>query len=607
MFDDEFEQTRDYLKTKLGDYLRSRGINPAAEFRCLNPEHRDLHPSMSYNMHNHTVHCFACNATYDIFDLVGMDCQLLTFREQLARLHEMFLSHSLTRLRPFEQPGGVTFGISNDNSLQRAAATRQPLPSPAAPGGRTGERTALPSLNDESLRAAAVPVLGTAAPLQRAQGVRFGQESPGFGAPSERSEGLAERRVSFAAYLKQCRSQVSATDFFTRLGISREVVERFGLGYDESYEAAYDHASGESMLWQAAIIPSSEYSYLACNADLYSKERPQRRGRPELFNAAALGRPGAVFITGSELDALALESLGSNALAVTGTQALRQLLELLAADGGGPRHDFYLCLPAGEGSAGLGGQLSAGLRQLQLSCRQINIAFPYRDPGEALLRDREGLLYRLQHLERILAHSLQPLLAPRAERYILEGGQLLELALSPSLYAICGQAALLRTLCAALIRQMRAHLVYAGSTGQWQLLCNCLEDAAAVPQQPYVPPAYQAELLEIRAGWDVREFSAAIEASLASCRIQQEGGFILVADLLAAAEQQLMQCALFLGCLSQSYQQAVIILAHEKFQELLEGSCMQVLSLSRDGQELRFTTCGRGGREADFVLSGLLS
>ena len=605
MFDDEFEQTRDYLKTKLGDYLRSKGINPAAEFRCLNPEHRDLHPSMSYNMHNNTVHCFACNATYDIFDLVGMDCQLPTFREQLARLREMFLSHSLSRLRPFEQPGGVTFGISNDNSLQRAAATRQPLPSPPVSSGRTGERMVLPSLNDESLRTASVPVLGTAAPAQRALGVRFGQESPGFGAVPEHGEGLAERRISYAAYLKQCRGQVSATDFFTRLGISREVVERFGLGYDEGFEAAYDHASGESMLWHAAIIPSSDYSYLACNTDLYSKERPLRRGRPELFNTAALSRPGAVFVTGSELDALALETLGFSALAVTGSQALRQLLERLAADGG-QGHDFYLCLPAAEGSAGLGGQLSAGLRQLQLPCRQINIAFPYRDPGEALLRDREGLLYRLQHLERILAHSLYPLLAPRAERYILEGGQLLELALSPSPYAICGQASLLRTLCAALIRQMRARLVYAGSTGQWQLLCNCLEDADA-PQQPYAPPAYQAELLEIRAGWDVREFSAAIEASLASCRIQQEGSFILVTDLLAAPEQQLMQCAFFLASLSQSYQQAVIILAHEKFQELLEGCCMQVLSLGRVGQDLHFTTCGRGGREADFVLSGLLS
>lgn len=76
--------TFDSLRPRLADYLRERGIDPAKRFRCLNPAHLDRDPSMGYDPRRCKVHCFACGADYDLFDLLAIDEDLASPREALA-------------------------------------------------------------------------------------------------------------------------------------------------------------------------------------------------------------------------------------------------------------------------------------------------------------------------------------------------------------------------------------------------------------------------------------------------------------------------------------------------------------------------------------------
>lgn len=77
---DSFVSLRPHLK----DYLHERGINPAKRFRCLNPAHLDRNPSMGYDRRRDKVHCFACGADYDLFDLLILDEKLTSPMEALA-------------------------------------------------------------------------------------------------------------------------------------------------------------------------------------------------------------------------------------------------------------------------------------------------------------------------------------------------------------------------------------------------------------------------------------------------------------------------------------------------------------------------------------------
>lgn len=84
------EQARDIVKGYLPDYLQSKGINIRRLFNCLNPDHADRHPSMSYDSKRQKVHCFSCGADYDIFDLIGIDNGLTDPKDIFNKAYELY-------------------------------------------------------------------------------------------------------------------------------------------------------------------------------------------------------------------------------------------------------------------------------------------------------------------------------------------------------------------------------------------------------------------------------------------------------------------------------------------------------------------------------------
>ena len=83
---------KDEIRGRLEEYLISKGltVQKGMFFHCLNPNHADEHPSMSYNAGKNQVHCFSCDATYDIYDVIGIDYGLNTFAEQYNKAREIF-------------------------------------------------------------------------------------------------------------------------------------------------------------------------------------------------------------------------------------------------------------------------------------------------------------------------------------------------------------------------------------------------------------------------------------------------------------------------------------------------------------------------------------
>ena len=75
------EDAIDTIKRSLPSYLAMKGIDTGSNgkkpFRCLNPTHTDLHPSMSLCTKNDYPYprckCFSCGANYGTFDLLAID------------------------------------------------------------------------------------------------------------------------------------------------------------------------------------------------------------------------------------------------------------------------------------------------------------------------------------------------------------------------------------------------------------------------------------------------------------------------------------------------------------------------------------------------------
>lgn len=101
------------LKSCLPQWLREHGLPLHKPFACLNPAHQDAHPSMGYNEKNQTVHCFACGATYDIFDLVGQEDNLTDFPSKMKAVNRRYGGGEIIRVTakptqafPYKEGGG---------------------------------------------------------------------------------------------------------------------------------------------------------------------------------------------------------------------------------------------------------------------------------------------------------------------------------------------------------------------------------------------------------------------------------------------------------------------------------------------------------------------
>lgn len=101
---DTFNDLRSYIV----DYLYERGINPQKRFHCLNPEHLDRDPSMGYDAKRQKVHCFACGADYDLFDLLAIDENLTSPSDALALASKRYGHGNTATTRPSDRPSGET-------------------------------------------------------------------------------------------------------------------------------------------------------------------------------------------------------------------------------------------------------------------------------------------------------------------------------------------------------------------------------------------------------------------------------------------------------------------------------------------------------------------
>lgn len=82
-------------KTHLWDYLEKfhNVSSPKRFFHCLNPNHIDNNPSMMFTDKYNICKCFSCGASYDIYDLIGLDYDLHNFKEQLEKVQELYLGY----------------------------------------------------------------------------------------------------------------------------------------------------------------------------------------------------------------------------------------------------------------------------------------------------------------------------------------------------------------------------------------------------------------------------------------------------------------------------------------------------------------------------------
>jgi replicative DNA helicase len=112
------DQARDYVRAQIEQYLQSKGIETRRPFSCLNPAHKDRHPSMSLDRSRGKVHCFSCGKDYDTLDLIGIDYGLTEAGAIFQKAYELY---------------GIEVEGDTMQKKQAAAPSAEPLPPAAKP------------------------------------------------------------------------------------------------------------------------------------------------------------------------------------------------------------------------------------------------------------------------------------------------------------------------------------------------------------------------------------------------------------------------------------------------------------------------------------------
>lgn len=92
----DIEKYKGYIEIFLKDYF---GVDTRHNFRCINPQHQDKNPSMSFDKINQKAHCFGCGINYDIYDLIMLKFGLDDFNSAYEKAASIYGTNNKQSLK----------------------------------------------------------------------------------------------------------------------------------------------------------------------------------------------------------------------------------------------------------------------------------------------------------------------------------------------------------------------------------------------------------------------------------------------------------------------------------------------------------------------------
>ena len=338
------EQAKETAKGMIEEYLSRKGINTRKPFSCLNPQHNDRNPSMSFDSKHNRVKCFSCGASYDVFDLIGIDYGLSEPKEIFEKAYE-------------------ALGLQVDSSPRRTTPEEDFSEKTGQKQAKTGQYTAT--------------------------------HTDVYTHKAEEDK---------TAYYEECKRRIADTDYHR--GLSLETLEKHFVGFDPAFKTK--DSSGNYTQWRALIIPTGRSSYTARNTDPNAghKDRYRKRGAAQIFAYKTLQTASKpIFVVEGEIDAMSIEEAGGAAIGLGSYDNVPLLLKLLETMR--PSKPLIIAFDdeteadKKQRVEDAEKQLSDGLERLRIPFYRLRPYVGHHDANEALMTDREAFTEAIAGAEEI--------------------------------------------------------------------------------------------------------------------------------------------------------------------------------------------------------------
>lgn len=371
------------LKEMLPQYLDILGVSTKGPFKCLNPNHMDKTPSMSFDAKDgRHVHCFGCDATWDIFDLIAVN--------------EL-------KSPVIDGPDGkpkvkYNFPEAYNKALQVLNVDDMPM--------AQSEHKQPENERESQLRAKVDKV--------NARVVKNASELLSTSAFNQKKDPTPEQRQSHELGLK----------YLQKRGLSLEIAERFKVGFSSNWASPTAILKGHKPQGTPRlIIPTGPFSYIARDSRDSIPEGEQsykkmKEGPVHIFNEEALSKNQPIFIVEGEIDAMSIMETGkAEAIGLGSVANINLFMKALYKaknKAKAEQRDFYPTLLVALDNDDAGNRainrLTTQLNRANVTNYVVQIARGSKDANEALVKDRAQFTKDIENTLKDPDNRLQGLL-----------------------------------------------------------------------------------------------------------------------------------------------------------------------------------------------------
>ena len=371
------------LKEMLPQYLDILGVSTKGPFKCLNPNHMDKTPSMSFDAKDgRHVHCFGCDATWDIFDLIAVN--------------EL-------KSPVIDGPDGkpkvkYNFPEAYNKALQVLNVDDMPM--------AQSEHKQPENERESQLRAKVDKV--------NARVVKNASELLSTSAFNQKKDPTPEQRQSHELGLK----------YLQKRGLSLEIAERFKVGFSSNWASPTAILKGHKPQGTPRlIIPTGPFSYIARDSRDSIPEGEQsykkmKEGPVHIFNEEALSKNQPIFIVEGEIDAMSIMETGkAEAIGLGSVANINLFMKALYKaknKAKAEQRDFYPTLLVALDNDDAGNRainrLTTQLNRVNVTNYVVQIARGSKDANEALVKDRAQFTKDIENTLKDPDNRLQGLL-----------------------------------------------------------------------------------------------------------------------------------------------------------------------------------------------------
>lgn len=197
----------------------------------------------------------------------------------------------------------------------------------------------------------------------------------------------------YTEYLHKCHNNVAQIDYFSNRGLSKEIIERFKLGYDPEKNLVTIPYNPDCKGYVDRVLWDSNSKYYKHGNEIFNIDALYEAG----INSWLSGNSDYVFVTEGQIDAMSFIEIGLDAIGLGGVNEVSRLIDQLKNRPSAKI--LVLALDNDKAGRRATGKFIEELAEAELDQGYIvnsDVYGKYKDANEYLIADREGFIEKMK-------------------------------------------------------------------------------------------------------------------------------------------------------------------------------------------------------------------